>query len=95
MDTSDRTADEIRERLVRVGDEIRSLPGDAYAARHVLRSEADDLRTQLRAVSGDNDLTAQRWADRAARKAGHDQAAQAQLAELTVVTLGRSNDGGC
>lgn len=67
------TADELRKRLVEIGDEISGLPADEFALRHELLTEADDCRRALLAEVGPEvDEANKEWADRAGRKGEHE-----------------------
>jgi hypothetical protein len=67
--TEDR-ADDVRKRLGQIGDELRSLESDDFAAKLRLNVEADGLRGELGALAGPGIAEiGSRWAARSARKA--------------------------
>ncbi len=87
--------DDIRRRLVELNDELRALADDAFAAKHPLRTEQDQLRSELRAQLGDELGTASDdWAERAGRKGAHsvDEGEQQEAAIRT--TRGLASEGG-
>ena len=64
----------LRARLVEIDDELRALAGDAFAEKHALNLESDELRAQLdEAVGDDAQAAAREWAERAGRKGEHTQ----------------------
>lgn len=66
------TPEELRRRLVEIGDELRSLPPDAFADKHALSTEADEHRAELaRLLEDDLKATGDKWAERAGRKGAH------------------------
>ncbi|MGI9623055.1 MAG: hypothetical protein ACR2PK_09490 [Acidimicrobiales bacterium] len=83
---SDLSPEMIRERLVELDDELRALPSDAFARKHELNTESDELRRQLAEQLGDDiDDANAGWAERAGHKGTHsvnegEQIAQAGIA---------------
>ena len=73
-DAKDPTADAVRRRLVKLDDDLRALPEDAFAAKHELLSEVDALRGVLRQIEdvGSTEVM-RRWSDRSSRKSLHEQ----------------------
>lgn len=72
MDTNDLNAAEpdeiLRLRLVQISDELGALPDDAFAEKHELNVEADEVRAALREYEGDQSEKLDEWAKRSARK---------------------------
>ena len=67
------TADELRQRLVEIDDEIRGLSDDDFAHRHELLTESDSCRSALLAKVGPEiDEANKDWADRAGHKGEHE-----------------------
>lgn len=58
----------LKMRLVHISDELRALPSDAFAEKHELNVEADEIRNLLREVEGDQSEMLAKWAERAAGK---------------------------
>ncbi len=84
----------IRERMVRIDDELRALPNDAFAQKHMLRTEQDGLRTELRSLLGDDlDAASTGWAERAGRKGEHSVDEGEQAAAGVRVTRGFTSEG--
>ncbi len=66
------SADELRNRLVEIADELRALPADGFAAKHSLNLEADACRRQLAELIADHDASLlEEWSGRAGRKGSH------------------------
>ena len=87
-------AEEIRERLVRIDDERRALPSDAFAERHALNTEQDGLRTQLRALLADElDAASDGWAERAGHKGQHSVHDGERATAAVRVTRGLTSEG--
>ena len=58
----------LRMRLVHIADELAALDADAFAEKHELNLEADELRRALKEVEGDQSEALRGWTERAARK---------------------------
>ena len=58
----------LRLRLVQISDELRALPADAFAEKHELNLEADEVRKALSEYEGDQSEKLNEWAERAGRK---------------------------
>lgn len=58
----------LKMRLVHISDELRALPADAFAEKHELNLEADEIRKALSEVEGDQSEALAKWAERAGRK---------------------------
>ena len=87
--SSDFSATEFRRRLVEIGDELRALPSDAFAAKYALHTEADSLRGLLsETVNPDSEAALKRWAGRAGRKGSHVLDYDAEQAKASVICLG-------
>ncbi len=66
------TPEQLRQRLVEIDDEVRGLPADAFASKHELLTEADQLRALLgEALEDDLQAIGEEWAERAGRKGTH------------------------
>ena len=55
-------------RLVHIADELAALDADAFAEKHELNLEADELRRALKEVEGNQSEALRGWTERAARK---------------------------
>lgn len=88
------TATEIRKRLVEIDDERRAMPSDAFAERHVLNTEQDALRSELRVLLAD-ELAAvgDDWAERAGRKGEHSVHDGERATAAVRVTPGLTGEG--
>ena len=88
------TADLVRRRLVEIDDALRALPSDAFAERHVLNTEQDALRSELRALLGAELAAASDdWAERSGRKGSHSVDDGEQAAAGVHVTRGFTSEG--
>lgn len=75
----------LRRRLAEIDVELRTLPDDALACKHELRSEADAIRRELaNLVSDDLSEAKSQWAKRSARKGSHAEADSAEQAARIV-----------
>lgn len=69
MNLDDATPEQVLfTRLAHISDELGALPPDAFAAKHALNVEADELRSALGEIDGDQSETLAEWAERAGRK---------------------------
>jgi len=85
---------EIRERLSRSETDLRALPPNAFAEKHQLRVEADRLRETLHErLAAELSAAGEQWADRAARKGGHEEDPEAMKAKVAMTgeTIGNIN----
>lgn len=85
MDSERQTPEDIRRRLVQISDELSALDSMAFADKHALNLEADQLRSDLSALIGsDMEQANNEWAERAGRKNAQnpdeDEAAGAGIA---------------
>ena len=65
--------DPLRQRLVAIDAEIRSLPCDDFEGCSTLRAEAGALRRLLRAgAAEETDAARKRWSERAGHKGAHE-----------------------
>ena len=85
-------AEILRMRLVQIDDELRGLPADAFAAKHELNLEADEVRKALAEVEGDQSEALDEWNKRSARKSTHE--IDPEVAKAVVQTKGSVGDGG-
>ena len=77
-------------RLVEIDDEMRELADDAFADKHALNLESDELRERLGELVGDDAQAAvDEWAGRAGRKGGHEQNVERLIAKVA-----SSGEGG-
>lgn len=60
--------DLLRMRLVQIDDELRALPSDAFAEKHELNLETDEIRNALSELEGDQSEALKEWTERASRK---------------------------
>ena len=77
----------LKMRLVHISDELAALASDAFAEKHELNLEADEIRNALSQIEGDQSAVLDRWAERAGRK-GIPKTNEEQLAEGIVVAKG-------
>lgn len=64
---------DVRRRLVEISDELSGLDPMAFAAKHELNLEADQLRNRLSSLIGSEMEAANReWSDRSGRRGGAD-----------------------
>lgn len=69
----DKCAQGLRRRLVEISGELSGLGPMAFAAKHQLNLEADQLRNQLAVLVGSEmDKANKEWAERAGRKNAQD-----------------------
>lgn len=88
------SADIIRERLVRIDDELRALPSDAFSRKHALLTERDGLRAELRTLLGvELAAASDDWAERSGRKGTHSVDEDEQTAAAIRVTRGFTSEG--
>lgn len=67
-----RTPEELRRRLVEIDDQVRGLQPDAFARKHELLVEGDELRAMLReALKDELESIGHLWAERAGHKGSH------------------------
>ena len=91
---ADPAADHCR-RLVEIDAELRALPGDAFARKHELRSEADAIRRELADLVSDDLSEARReWAQRSARKGSHAEPDPTQQAARIVSPIEGAGGAG-
>ena len=84
---------DLRKRLFEIQVELDALPGDAFAARHKLSSEADGLRATLEeSMASEVEDRRREWADRAGRKGSHEE--DPELAKLRIVSPNESGGIG-
>lgn len=70
-------------RLVQIDDELRALPSDAFAEKHELNLETDEIRNALSELEGDQSEALKEWTERAGRKgAPADDAEQRAAAQV-------------
>jgi hypothetical protein len=66
------SAEAIRRRLAEIHAELAALPSDAFAEKHELNTEADQLKQEPRNLMQDRLHDASdEWSNRAARKGSH------------------------
>lgn len=58
----------LRMRLVHISDELEALDSMAFAEKHALNLEADEIRNALSELEGDQSKALNAWAERAGRK---------------------------
>ncbi len=79
--------EELRRRLVQIDDEIRALASDAFAEKHELNTEADELRSELAAQLGPAmDAASADWAERAGHKGTHSVNEDEKIAQAGIVS---------
>jgi len=80
---SELTNAEIRDRLSLSESALRALPADAFAEKHRLRTECDELRATMRdRLESELDAAGDKWAERAARKGSHEEDPAAMKARI-------------
>ncbi|MCP3939698.1 MAG: hypothetical protein GY708_30510 [Actinomycetia bacterium] len=66
-------AENLRKRLVEIGDELRDVASNDFARRHELLTESDVVRAALdEEVGEDLGEAAAEWAERAGHKGSHE-----------------------
>ena len=69
MNLDDATPEQIlMMRLGYISDELRALPSEAFKEKHALNVEADEIRSALGEIEGDQSEILAEWAERAGRK---------------------------
>ena len=77
------SASVVMARLVEIDDELRGLADFAFAEKHALNVERDELRAKLRELLGDDAKAAvDDWAERAGRKGAHKQNVERSIAMI-------------
>lgn len=69
MDEQRQSPEDVRRRLVEISDELAGLDSMAFAEKHALNLEGDQLRNELSEMIGSEmDQANSEWAERAGRK---------------------------
>lgn len=71
-----------RRRLIEISDELQAVDALDFEAKHLLNTEADDLRRRLASLTGDDTDARARWAERAGRKGQHTDSPEAARASI-------------